>query len=79
MRRLTHLLLALLLATSLVPAVADAQTQTGTVEGKVTDPQGGVLPGATVTLTGARGAQTTVTDGIGRFSVRRSATGYLRG
>ena len=67
MRRLTNLLLALLLATSLVPAVADAQTQTGTVEGKITDPQGGVLPGVTVTLTGARGVQTTVSEASGDF------------
>ncbi len=67
MRRLTNLLLALLIVTSLVPAVASAQTQTGTVEGKITDPQGGVLPGVTVTLTGARGVQTTVSEASGDF------------
>ena len=47
--------LALVLFIALASTVARAQTQTGTVEGKVTDPQGGVLPGVTMTLTGARG------------------------
>jgi hypothetical protein len=53
-----------------------AQTQTGTVEGKVVDPQNAVLPGATVTLTGPRGTQTTVTDaeGIFRFVGLQPAT-----
>jgi len=48
---------------------AFAQAQTGTVAGKVVDQQAAVLPGATVTLTGPRGAQTAVTDaeGVYRF------------
>src|SRR6476619_1698364 len=49
-----------------VPRLA-AQTQTGTVEGKVVDQQGAVLPGVNVTLTGPRGAQTTVTEAGGSF------------
>src|SRR6476619_3715378 len=49
-----------------VPRLA-AQTQTGTVEGKVVDQQGAVLPGVNVTLTGPRGSQTTVTDADGMF------------
>jgi hypothetical protein len=44
-----------------------AQTQTGTVEGRVADEQGGVLPGVTVTLTGRQGSQTTVTDSSGEY------------
>ncbi len=44
-----------------------AQTLVGTVEGKIVDQQGAVLPGVNVTLTGPRGAQTTVTDGEGQF------------
>jgi hypothetical protein len=48
------------------PAVA-AQTQTGTIEGKVTDQQGAVLPGVNVTLTGPRGSQSTATDTQGAF------------
>jgi hypothetical protein len=66
-RRITPLFLAFVLVTALVPAVARAQTQTGTVEGKISDPQGAVLPGVTVTLTGARGVQTTVSDENGDF------------
>ena len=44
-----------------------AQTQVGTVEGKIVDQQAAVLPGVTVTLAGPRGVQTTVTDGEGNF------------
>jgi hypothetical protein len=46
---------------------ASAQTQTGTIEGRVADEQGGVLPGVTVTLTGRQGSQTTVTDSSGEY------------
>ena len=46
---------------------ASAQTLTGTITGKVTDEQGGVLPGVTVTLTGSQGAQTQVTDARGEY------------
>src|SRR5262245_4916587 len=56
----------LIACVGLAPAVR-AQTQTGTVEGKVVDQQGAVLPGVTVTLMGPRGSQTTVTDGQGAF------------
>ena len=56
----------LIVCAACVPLAA-AQTQTGTVEGKVTDQQGAVLPGVTVTLTGPRGSQTTVTDAAGVF------------
>ena len=67
MRRITHLLFGLAILSALCPCAALAQTQTGTVEGKVTDPQSAVLPGVTLTLTGPRGAQTTVTDETGNF------------
>jgi hypothetical protein len=43
-------LLALIL-TTLLPAPASAQVDTGTLTGTVKDEQGGVLPGATVTIT----------------------------
>jgi hypothetical protein len=59
------LLLALVLA--LAGTMASAQTLTGTIEGTVTDEQGGVLPGVTVTLIGRQGNQTTVTDERGAF------------
>jgi hypothetical protein len=59
-----------LLALMLVPAFASAQaTQVGQIAGEVKDATGGVLPGATVTLTSVdRGAtRTMVTDSNGRF------------
>ena len=43
-------LLTLLLALLLVPAPAFAQVETGQIAGTVTDPQGAVVPGATVTV-----------------------------
>ena len=46
-------LFCLMLCVCLAPPVS-AQTQTGTVEGKIADQQGGVLPGVNVTLTGPR-------------------------
>ena len=46
---------------------SSAQTQTGTVEGRIVDQQGAVLPGVAVTLTGPRGSQTAVTDPDGHF------------
>ena len=45
-----------------------AQETTGAVTGRITDPQGLAVPGATVTLTGPQGAKTAVTDAEGRFS-----------
>ncbi len=56
-----------LFACALFVPQAGAQTQTGTVEGKVVDQQGAVLPGVNVTLTGPRGSQTAVTDAQGMF------------
>ena len=55
------LLVLVVLATS---AAAQSQATTGEVNGRVTDAQGGVLPGATVTLTNpATGYTRTVTTG----------------
>jgi hypothetical protein len=46
-----------------------AQDTTGTVSGRIADAQGLAVPGATITLTGAQGVKTTVSDSEGRFSV----------
>jgi len=52
-----------------IGTVAVAGAQTGEVRGAVVDATGGVLPGATVTLTGAAGGRTaTQTDAEGRFT-----------
>src|ERR687898_2919626 len=72
MRRWTTGLLALLVALS-VGSSAFAQgggaSSTGTIQGRVTDSQGAVLPGVTVTATSpsALGAQTTVTSETGNY------------
>jgi len=67
MRRIAYVLSVFLLAYGPLASIGQAQTQTGTVQGKVLDQQGGVLPGVTVTLTGPRGSLSTVTDGQGDF------------
>ena len=60
---------ALGLALFVGAAPAAAQTTSASVSGSVQDGQGGVLPGATVTLTSLTqgNVQTAVTDGEGRF------------
>ena len=72
MRRWTTGLLALLVALSFsVAAFAQGggASSTGTIQGRVTDAQGAVLPGVTVTATSpsALGAQTTVTSETGNY------------
>ncbi len=62
--------LALVLCTLvLTSATARGQASTATIRGIVQDPTGGVLPGATITLTntGTNAVQTTVTDGRGQY------------
>ncbi len=67
-RRLATCLAALLLA--LAPIAALAQTETGRISGSVTDPSGGVLPGATVILKnlGTQATRSSVSDAGGGFS-----------
>jgi outer membrane receptor protein involved in Fe transport len=64
--RISALVLALVLACT---ALASAQGTTGTISGRIVDPQGLAVPGATVTVSGSQGARTTVTDSMGRFNV----------
>ena len=45
-----------------------AQETTGSIAGRVSDPQGLAVPGAMVTVTGERGAQTFTADAEGRFN-----------
>jgi hypothetical protein len=75
-----------LLLLVLVAVPASAQMLVGSVNGKVTDEQGGALPGVTVTLVGKTGSKTTTseTDGTYRFqaldpgtySVQADMTGF---
>ena len=72
MRRWTTGLLALLVALSFsapVFAQGGGASSTGTIQGRVSDSQGAVLPGVTVTATSpsALGAQTTVTSETGNY------------
>jgi Carboxypeptidase regulatory-like domain/TonB dependent receptor-like, beta-barrel len=48
---------------------AAAQDTTGKISGRILDAQGFVVPGVSVTATGAQGAKTAVTDSEGRFTV----------
>src|SRR5262249_57768394 len=48
-------------------ALLPAQTLTGSISGTVRDEQGGVLPGASVTLLGKTGAISTTTDKSGAY------------
>ena len=48
------------------PLLADGP-QTGTIDGTVTDAQGGGLPGVTVTLTGPQNTRTEMTDEEGKY------------
>jgi trimeric autotransporter adhesin len=75
MKCFTRLFVVFLLALGLSAATGQAQTLIGTVQGKVLDQQGAVLPGVNVTLTGDRGSQTTVTDGHGEFRFVGTAPG----
>ena len=73
MKRWTTSLLVLATMVLLVPTVAHAQgggaSSTGTIQGRVSDAQGAVLPGVTVTATSPSmlGAQTTVTSETGNY------------
>ena len=62
--RMGTLLLVFVLA---LTGAAAAQETTGSISGRVVDPQGLPVPGATITLTGAQGTRTMVTDTDGRF------------
>ena len=63
------LFLSFLLLGSFTPLFAQSQATTGVIEGTVSDEEGGVLPGATVTLrnTATNYEQTVTTGGNGRF------------
>jgi outer membrane receptor protein involved in Fe transport len=61
------------LVLSFLPSAAFAQA--ATVSGSVVDSSGGVVPGATVVLSGPAGSQQTVSGGGGDYSFRNVAAG----
>ena len=67
MRHIARVMAAVLLTIATATVSAYGQAQTGIVEGKVTDQQGGIVPGVTATLTGPRGTLTAVTDAEGLY------------
>src|ERR1043166_2824158 len=67
MKRFIFLILTLSLL-SFTAAAQDLLTK-GSIKGTITDPNGAVVSGATVTVTGATGARTTTTNGEGFFEV----------
>src|SRR5690349_5753374 len=83
-RTITRALAALAIVTTfgLAPAAAQTGQMFGELVGKVTDDQGGVLPGVTVTLTGpaAMGTPTATTNasGIYRFPAVNTGTYTLK-
>jgi Carboxypeptidase regulatory-like domain/TonB dependent receptor-like, beta-barrel len=82
--------LSLLCFSLLGPVPAPAQTTTGSIVGTVTDPTGGVVPGATVTVTNdGTGNSLVITTGdtgnfvattlpIGQYSVAVEAAGFKK-
>lgn len=68
-RTIARAALLALVGALILPAVAVAQTATGALRGQVVDDTGGVLPGATVTVTNAATGlkRTDVTDEVGAF------------
>lgn len=74
---LTRFMLAVTFVAGLLAMTANAQVLYGSVVGNVTDPQGAVLPGATVTITntGTGLKVDTTTDDTGAFVFRNLPTG----
>src|SRR5688500_12104917 len=71
MSRINHHRLVMLVTILLtISAAVSGQTITGSISGAVIDINGGVIPGATVTLTGDKTAEhrSVTTDSDGRFS-----------
>ena len=71
----TRVLAALALCLIALPALAQFGGNTGGINGKVVDEQGGVLPGVAVTISGGTAPQTVYTDARGEFNVRNLAPG----
>ncbi len=77
---MTRIRWALALTCALFAAPASAQIGQGRLTGVITDAQGAVLPGVTVTATSPAliGVRTTVTEGDGRFRFPALASGVYK-
>jgi Carboxypeptidase regulatory-like domain/TonB dependent receptor/TonB-dependent Receptor Plug Domain len=72
MRLRQHALAAIALFAAAAMAFSSgvsAQETTGTLRGRIVDPQGLALPGVTVTVTGPQGTKTATTEADGRFNL----------
>ncbi len=80
MRRLFPICGAMLLATLVIVSAAQAQVPTGTVDGRVSDPEGNPLPGVLVEIAGSSlmGTRTAYTGATGsyRFAVINRGDDY---
>ncbi|MEK6321386.1 MAG: carboxypeptidase regulatory-like domain-containing protein [Acidobacteriota bacterium] len=75
-RTLVSIISLALIMMSLAPAILAAQQPTGAIEGTLTDPQGAVVPGATVTARNATGFTRTVNSGDdGRYRIAQLPPG----
>src|SRR5512140_4044164 len=63
------LFILILAVLSFMAFTARAQETKGTIKGTVTDPNGAVISGATVAVTGAAGERTATTNADGNFEV----------
>lgn len=73
-----RLLLAAMLALAAATSGLAQQLGAGSVTGSITDEQGAVLPGVTVTLTGSDRTLTTTTDSAGKYRFLNLAPGTYR-
>ncbi len=80
MKRTQYLLMLIVISVSMgalgLPKVVLAQETAGTLQGRVSDPTGAVIPQAQVTVTSASGkSASAVSDGAGSYHVRGLAAG----
>src|SRR3954465_9031230 len=76
MRRFLTAIAALVVAATVFTATsAFAQLGGGTLSGTVTDEQGGILPGVTVTIAGTDRTTTATSDDAGKFRFLNLAPG----
>src|SRR5262249_19885178 len=72
MRLRQHALVAITVFGALMVAFSSgvsAQETTGTLRGRIVDPQGLALPGVNVTVVGPQGTKTAVSEADGRFNM----------